>query len=155
MAALKWVTEQRYLGVFISNNNSDDDHDIQRQMRSTYCRGNISSKFRKCTDEVKVQLLKFFCINVYCGSWSTYSKSTCMYDRLCVAYNNNFRGLLQLNRRGSTCISKAFIDNNGHCFNVPMRKDIFSPRNIIYMSYNKLIGAITSSHFFISYMVAK
>ena len=68
--ALKWVREQKYLGVFISNNTSVN----QRRMESTYCRRNISiCKFRKCTDEVKVQLSKSFCTNVYCGSfWSTY-----------------------------------------------------------------------------------
>ena len=67
-----------------------------------------------------------------------YSKST--YDRLHVAYNM-FRALLQFDRRGS--ISTAFVDNNVYYVNVHMRKDIFSFRNRIYTSDNKLIGVFS------------
>ena len=67
------------------------------------------------------------------------AKST--YNRLCVPYNNIFRAILQLDRRDN--ISETVVQNYVDCFNVRMRKDIFSFRNRIYMSDNKLIGAIT------------
>ena len=76
-----FVTEQKYLGVFISSDTAVD-RDIK--LRSAYCRGYIIiiRKFRKCTDEVKVQLFNFFCSNVYSGS--LWSKSMLGF----AAYNN-------------------------------------------------------------------
>ena len=37
---LKWVTEQKYLGVYICSNLSDEC-DIKRQIKSIYARGTI------------------------------------------------------------------------------------------------------------------
>jgi hypothetical protein len=51
-----------------------DDRDIKRQIRAIYSKGNILiSKFRKCSNEIKVQLFKSLCSNVYCSHlWSSF-----------------------------------------------------------------------------------
>jgi len=141
---LDWVNEHKYLGIFI-NSNFSDVRDIKRQMRATYCRGNvIISKFRKCNDDVKIQLFKSFCSNMYCSHlWSVYSKN--VYRRLHVAYNNIFRSLMHIDRRQS--ISKAFIDNNVDSFSVLIRKQIVGFRKRILLSDNVLIQTCISSHF--------
>ena len=55
---LVWVKEHKYLGVFLSDDLTDDS-DIMRQMKAFYARGNtLVRKFRVCTDVVKPQLLK-------------------------------------------------------------------------------------------------
>ena len=56
------VVEQKYLGVFITS-DFKDDRDIKRQIRAIYSRGNtLISKFRKCSNEVKVQLFMSYYI---------------------------------------------------------------------------------------------
>ena len=86
---------QKYLGVIISNNNKDDK-DILRQMRSFYARGNIiARKFNKCSPEVKVQLFKTYCSNIYAGHlWHNYSKD--VMCRAKSAYNNVFSNLMSI-----------------------------------------------------------
>ena len=50
---LVFTAEQKYLGVFMSSNLSDD-RDILRHVRGVYSRGNmLISKFRFCSDDVK------------------------------------------------------------------------------------------------------
>ena len=62
---LKWAEEHKCLGVF-ANKIFSDIKDLKNQMRSVYSKGNmLISKFRKCSDSVKVQLFKTFCTNVY------------------------------------------------------------------------------------------
>ena len=142
---LKWVVEHKYLGIFISNDSSDA-RDITRQIRSTYSRGNVLiSKFRMCSDEVKVQLFRSFCSNLYCSSlWTCYTKE--LYNRMRVAYNNIFRVLLRLDRRGS--ISMSFVLYNIDSFSVLIRKNIFSLRKRIQSSFNTVINACMSHNFF-------
>ena len=63
------IAEQKYLCIFISSNSSDD-WDVKRQIQLTYRRSNtFISKLRKCSDDVKVQLFKYFC--------STYNVAHC------------------------------------------------------------------------------
>jgi hypothetical protein len=58
------VKEYKYLGVVITDDKLDH-RDIMRQIRAIYTRGNILlRKFRKCTDEVKLQLFKSYCTNL-------------------------------------------------------------------------------------------
>ena len=55
---LEGLDEHQYPGVFV-NSCFNDNRDINKQIRATYCRGNIMiSKFRKFTNAVKIQLFK-------------------------------------------------------------------------------------------------
>ena len=70
---LKEVETYKYLGVVISNTFTDDC-DIMRLTRSIYATGNVLiSKFKKCTDDVKIQLFKTYLTNLYCSHlWSSF-----------------------------------------------------------------------------------
>ena len=93
--------------------------DIKWQIRSIYYRGNTFI-FGKCSDDVKVQLFKYFWSNLYCGLlWSNYRK--CIYIRMWVA--NSFNGLLQIDRRCS--VPKTFIGLDVDYCSVVMRKHGF------------------------------
>ena len=143
---LDMVDEHKYLGVFIKSTYSDV-RDIKRQIRSTYARGNmLINKFRKCNDEVKIQLFKSYCTSLYCCTlWSNFSLQE--YSRLRTAYNNIFRSLMHVDRRSS--VSKAFIDTGIDCFNVIVRKNIFSLRNRLMNSNNVIVKAVMSSRHFL------
>ena len=71
--SLRQVSEEKYLGCIMSDDFSDD-LDLSRQMRAIYTRGNMLIKnFKSCSDDVKLQLFKTYCSNLYCGQlWSTY-----------------------------------------------------------------------------------
>ena len=78
-------------------NNHQDNLDINRQVRSTYARGNLLiSKFRNCDDNVKVKLFKAFCTSFYGGGlWINYFK--CQFKKLSSAFNRIFRQLFRIN----------------------------------------------------------
>ena len=141
---LQWVDEHKYLGIFVTK-DFNDDRDVKRQMRAVYGRGNVLiSKFRHCTDNVKIQLFKSFCSDMYCSHlWSNYSNT--VYNKLKVAYNNIFRSLMCISRRQS--VSKSFIDYGVDCFSVLIRKKIVSFRKRVLSSDNDLIKLCTSSLF--------
>ena len=141
-----WVKEHKYLGVFICN-DFNDDRDLRRQMCSIYAKGNILiQKFRKCSVEVKTQLFNSYCTTLYCAQlWASYTSHE--YQRLKVAYNNIFRGLMGIKRGES--ISKVFVENNVHGFNSLMRKVIYGFSKRIYDSSNELVMRCTQGSFFI------
>ena len=68
------VQEHKYLGVIIDNILTDDAS-IKTQMKGFYARGNMLYKyFSKCSPEVKAQLIKTYCCNLYCSSpWTPYN----------------------------------------------------------------------------------
>ena len=68
-----------------------DDEDISRQMRSLYTCGNsIIKHFKYCTDDVKLQLCKSDCTNLYCSQiWCNFKTAT--MTKIKVAYSNVFR----------------------------------------------------------------
>ena len=68
---LTWVSKQKCLGIYIRCNFSNIS-DNERQIHSTYYREYLLiSKFRKCFDNVRIDLFKSFCSNIYCSSlWS-------------------------------------------------------------------------------------
>ena len=143
-AQLTWVHEQKYLGIIMTSTFTDNK-DIIRQVRATYARGNaLICKFRKCTDNVKVQLFKSFCSNFYCSSlWFNFTNAT--FNRLKVAYNNVFRSLMNISRRSS--ISAAFVNFGVNCFNTLIRKCITSLRQRVLCSDNVLIMSCLSCKF--------
>ena len=64
----------KYLGVFISDDFSDDC-DINRQMRGFYIRCNyLVRHFKHCSESVKCLLFSSFCVNLYAGPCWTYFK---------------------------------------------------------------------------------
>ena len=142
---LSWVDEHKYLGVWITSDFSDNK-DIKRQIRSIYSAGNmVISKFRKCTDTVKLQLFKSYCSSLYCSHlWIDYS--TDIYHKLRVAYNNIFRHLFSINRRAS--ISHAFVNFRVFSFHELVRNHINSFMKRILCSHNSLVIACISSPFF-------
>ena len=143
---LKWVSEQKYLGVFISNNNCDD-RDIMREVRSIYSRGNmIISKFRKCTEDVKIRLFKSFCTSLYCSSlWCNFKKVSLM--KLKVAYNNIFRALMGIDRRCS--ISQCYVKYGVDSFNELYRKYVHSFQERLHNSENALVKINIFNSYFI------
>jgi hypothetical protein len=92
---IQQVAEYKYLGVFITSDKCDN-RDMQRQLRFIYCKGNmLVRKFGKCTQEVKCQLFRSYCYNMYCAHlWNYYSESRLRSVK--VAYNNIFRSFLIL-----------------------------------------------------------
>ena len=54
-----------------------DGKDINRQIRQIYTKGNsIVNKFKACTEDVKAELFKIYCMNMYCCTlWANYSKA--------------------------------------------------------------------------------
>ena len=143
---LVWVKEHKYLGVFLSDDLTDDS-DIMRQMKAFYARGNtLVRKFRLCTDVVKAQLFKTFISNVYCGSlWTSFNLAS--FRKLKISYNNIFRYLN--NAKQGDSISKLFLDYNIDCFNVIYRHTINSFTKRIALTCNHLVSAISNSMFFL------
>ena len=63
-------------------------------MRTLYIRSNkLLRTFHYCSTGVKLELFKSYCTSFYCCYlWTAYKKST--FDRLCVAFNNEYRRVL-------------------------------------------------------------
>ncbi len=143
---LRMTDEHKYLGTFVHSSGSDNI-DINRQMRSIYVQGNVViSKFAMCTDDVKCQLFKSYCYNMYgCQLWSSYSRRE--LDKLRVAYNNIFRTFMSIDRR--TSVSAAFIDKGIYHFNVLYRKIVYGFKSRISNSDNLLVRTVMQDPFFI------
>ena len=145
---LVFVECQKYLGMNISNDLTDDV-DIKRQVKAMYVRGNmLVHNFNFCSDNVKQNLFKCYCSNSY-GSelWSLYKKET--YKKCVVAYNDIYRKLFNI-RRGES-MSALYVLNGIDSFNVIVRKYIYSFKTRLQDSCNVLIGAILSSAFYLNY----
>ena len=57
---IKLVSEHKYLGILMSNTNSDDT-EMAKQLRHLYARGNtLVRNFRKCTVDVKCELFNTY-----------------------------------------------------------------------------------------------
>ena len=91
------IPNYKYLGIFI-NDQCCDNVDISRHVRSVYTRGNMFiSRFKNCSDDVKVCLFTSFLSNIYgCSLW--YKFRNTMFKKAAVAYNNVFRKLLGIKR---------------------------------------------------------
>jgi hypothetical protein len=87
---LNYVNDYKYLGVYISSDKSDT-LDMKRQLRYIYCKGNmLAGRFSKCSEDIKCQLFKSYCYNLYCAHlWSNYPEAK--LQNVKVAYNNVFR----------------------------------------------------------------
>jgi hypothetical protein len=142
---LKWLSEYKYLGVFITKDLSDDA-DMKRQMKCIYSKGNtLVRKFTSCSLEVKVQLFKSFCTSMYCSAlWNKYNVNS--YKQLQVSYNNVFRYLLSV--KGPCSISRLFLDHNVDNFKVICRKAVHSLLLRLNMCDNNLTKTLFNSMYF-------
>ena len=129
------VNKEKYLG-FVVSDDCKDDNDITRQMRSLYSRGNMIVKnFKHCSEDVKIQLFKAYCNNLYCGQlWCNFRMYT--FNKIRVAFNNVFRALMGLRRDSS--ISEYMVKNDLDTFQVLYRKVIGNFRDRILKSDNAI-----------------
>ncbi len=143
---LAWIKNHKYLGVIFSDKFTDD-LDMERQAKSLYLQGNITvNKFRNCTDDVKLQLFHTYCTNMYAAHlWSNFTTEA--YNKVCVAYNNIFRALMDVDRRAS--ISAALVLRNVPTFTILLRKMIYGFYVRMLKSDNLLVTTIMQSPFFI------
>ena len=143
---LKWVQQVKYLGAFI-NNQCSDDADISRQIQAIYSRGNtLVRNFNKCSSNVKVELFKTYCCNLYAAHlWDKYSAAK--YQRIKIAYNNIFRSLMGIKRGES--ISAAYVASNVDGFQTIIRKAVYSFNKRVNESQNVLVKTVLGSAYFI------
>ena len=123
-----------------------DDEDIKRELRLVYCRGNLLlRKFRQCSEDVKLQLFRSYCNNLYCCSlWCQYTKE--ILRKLKVAYNNTFR--LLFNVRDVIHISNLFMNLGLDTTKVIIRKSVSSLFKRLDNSCNSVIQTIIQSGYF-------
>jgi hypothetical protein len=149
--ALKQVNDFKYLGVFISSDKSDI-HDLQRQLRYIYAKGNmLVRKFSKCSIEIKCQLFRSYCCNMYCTHlWSHYPESKLRSVK--VAYNNIFRSFFNVSR--NTSVSRELLNHKIDSFPVLLRKSIVNFRRRLLSSCNSILMYLMS-HFHLSTLSQK
>jgi len=143
---LKFVEENKYLGIFIAT-DCFDDADLTRLMKSLYRNGNLLAKrFMSCDVNVKVRLFKAFCYGLYgIHLWHSYSKRH--YQRCMVAYNDIFRKLFNYKRGDS--ISTATVLHSIDNFTILRRRLIYSFLKRVMKSSNQLIKCISNSVYFV------
>jgi len=142
-----FVREHKYLGCMLTD-NMNDDKDINRQIRQVYIRGNsLVNKFKACTENVKAELFRVYCVNMYCCAlWANYSVSA--RNRLTVAYKSIFRRLYNISTRdGST--TGFMLEQNCDPLDVVLRKSIYSFRNRLLKADNSIINVICNSTFYL------
>jgi hypothetical protein len=142
---LKWVKEHKYIGVVISGDRTDDA-DINRQIKAFYARGNmLIRKFKKCSVQVKAQLFKSYCSNIYAGHlWSKYSASC--NRKIKVAYNSIFRVLMDLKRDCS--MSSSYVEYSVHSFSGLLRVYINGFIERLEKSCNSLVSTLCNTTYF-------
>ena len=74
---LQIVNTEKYLGHYISSDLSDTS-DIRNQIKGFYvCANMILPKFSRCSEDVKINLVRAYCCNVYCCSlWYSFYMTT-------------------------------------------------------------------------------
>ena len=135
------VSEGTYLGITISEKNCD--HDIHRQMSKFYSNANILlRRFLKCYIDVKCNLCKMYCSNLYCSSF-WYDSSKRAMKKIKIAYNNSLRRLLALSKHNSA--SEMFVNLNILSFGELLKKFIYSIQSRLIISDNIVLSGIFNS----------
>lgn len=144
---LEYRTSLTYLGVLLCDNFTDNN-DVNRQIKSMYCRSNmLIRKFFKCNCEVKVKLFQSFCTNMYCCQlWTNVTQGA--IRKLEVCYNNCFKYLLGGTKFDST--SQTFVNCGVRSFQEEYRKVLFGFYNRILSSSNSLVVAVLNRQCFIN-----
>ena len=145
---LKYVAEHKFLGVFISNDLSDNC-DIKRHVRALYGRGNmLVSKFKFCSPEVKNCLFQSYCTNIYGGPlWCKYTTSD--YKKAVVAFNDVYRTLFSIKRGES--MSAIYVRNNVQSLNTTIRRLSYGLKCRLACSENIYVRCIVNSLFHMSH----
>ena len=141
---LKWFAIYKYLGIMIRD-DSNDEADINRHKKGVYTRGNhMISKFKNCTDDVKICLFKTYFTSMY-GSvlWCNYRQTSLTKAK--VAYNDIYRGLFNV-RRGES-VSMLYVFSRINSFDVIVRKYVYSFQQRLQESCNCIIKSIVGSSF--------
>ena len=138
---LEFVECIKYLGVTITANQSDNQ-EISNQYRNICCKANvIIRKFNKCSTDVKNELFRVYCTNIYCmGLWNNYNKYVLNKARVC--YNNSFRILNKLHRFCSA--SDMFVERNVMSFNETWRHGQWICVKSLLASHNPLVKAVNN-----------
>ena len=141
---LNFVTNEKYLGVFISNDLYDDS-DIQRQTRSIYARGNsLVRKFRNCSDDIKRQLFKSYCNALYCAQlWCRFKVAN--MSKVKSAFKRIYKYLLVI-KKGS--ITADMLQHNCDPFDVLVRKLVYGFRTRLFNSDNGIVKLILNCNGF-------
>ncbi len=142
---VEFTNEHKYLGFNVTDNMTDD-FDINRQIRQLYTKGNsMVNKFKMCSDGVKAELFRVYCVNMYCCTlWVNYSKAA--LRRLKVAYKTVFRKMFNISTRsGSTTM--FMLQHSCDPMEVVLRKSIIRLRDRMFASDNQIIHAIMNSTF--------
>ena len=103
-------------------------------------------KFRKCSEDVKIQLFKTYLCNLYCPHlWKTYSNAS--MKSISVAFNNVFRSIINI--KGKCSIREKYVLLGLDSFNVLKRKSI-NFRKRLMSSQNVYVFCIVNSLFFLT-----
>lgn len=141
------VSDYKYLG-YIMVSDMNDDKAMLKQIRAFYARSNYLLKhFANCSIDVKLQLFKAFCSNMYCAHlWSSFK--ICTFNKLRVSFNNVFRRFMLLPKFCSA--SQMFAFSHVMSFNELWRKSIFNFRTRIYKCTNSVVVDIFNVTYFTS-----
>lgn len=136
-AALKRVTQFKYLGHWVSE-DLKDNIDIERARRALAVRCNmLARRFAHSSNQVKLTLFKSYCQSLYtCSLWASYTLGA--YNALRVQYNNAFRVLLGLPRFCSA--SNMFAEARTAGFYALIRKQCASLLSRVRSSPNSILG---------------
>ena len=139
---LSFVPKFKYLGSFITQDNSDDEN-MRRQRGNCYARSNgIIKNFYACSPVVKCDLFKAFCCNMYCSHlWCDFKNET--LRRLIVGYNHSFRIIMKYPRYCSA--SGIFVFNNVPSFKELWRKSIYGFKQRVDNSLNKVVNTVANT----------
>ena len=95
--------------------------------------------FHYCTVDVKLLLIKSYCVSFYCGYlWSDYKAST--FSKLRVAFNNVYRRVLGLPPWSSA--SEMYATHNIDYFEALLRKTLYCFVQRLENSSNKIIATL-------------
>jgi hypothetical protein len=116
--SLPFVQQFKYLGHIIASEMYDDD-DIQREIRSMFIRTNVlARKFWNCSNFVKVQLFKSYCLCMYdVALWTRYRIGK--LSKLHSCYNRCIKTFFKYKRRDS--MSQILVD-----LSLPSFEDVIS-----------------------------
>ena len=129
------VTHCKYLGVTVSEHNSDND--LKKHMRKLYANANmLIRKFSKFSVNIKCYLFKTYCSTMYYSALWFNSTKTAL-TKLKIAYNNSLRRLLGLPKYNSA--SEMFLNLGILSFGELLWKFVFSLKTRISGSHDSCL----------------
>ena len=139
---MSFVPKFKYLGSFITHDNSYDEN-MRRQRGNCYARSNgIINNFYACSPVVNVIYLRHFaviCIVLICGVILKMR----LLRRLIVGYNHSFRIIMKYPRHCSA--SGMFVFNNVPSFKELWRESILSSYGFKQRVDNSIINKVVNT----------